>query len=683
VVDEAGAPLPGVTVQVGDQTTVTGDDGTWRFDALPRANALVRFEATGWRPDVRAVWLYREVAVTGVTLEPIALHAEAPGSVRFLFGGDSSFGRRFIDPSGATPLTEVPPDDPTALIQTSDPLPGTEHVLQAMAPLFATADVPVVNLESAVTDDPRTPHPTKDYVYFTRPGSLPGLVDLGVQYVSLGNNHTYDYLEQGVADTMANVTASELGWSGLGRTPEEAWAPYRHTWGGTPYSMVSATSVSGSQHAIGYVATDSQGGAADLRDDAWLQATVGGERAAGRVPIAILHTGQEYTVVPSAYAVDRDHAVIDAGAALVIAHHPHMAQGFGKYAGVPIAYCLGNFVFDQDRLETMTGVLIQAELTGDRVDSVQGIPIQIDDYQPRMSTGPLATSGLRRMAELSDVHVFPYAGRDLVDAPSEGVDRSVNVTVDVPEQGFAIVDLRPLEQPDESLAHVKGDGTVRPGRDILVHGTMEDMDVGGEPMKQPHWDLTASSRFPCVSGAHRGALGLCQTRDYHNTTDSVIAFRNRVRVWGDATDTPNKDLSLFGWVRGEGAGQISVVARYYASNGNALLGQETPVLLDGGTFDWRSFQVDLHMPPDVPGGDRDTNPRAVRLFLHSPPVPNGQSLVAWDDLAVIGWEDTLDARSGADLSTPNARDFLRFEAEPGAHTLELNFRREKPRRGSR
>ncbi len=675
VVDADGAPIAGSRVQVGEDVTTTDARGAWRVDGLHRRNALVQVEAEGYRPHVTSAWLYRPLTLDEVDLGMVALRPQLDGSVRFLFGGDMAFGRRYLDPDEQTPWDTLPPDDPQAVIQTSDPLPGSLAVIDAITPFLDAADVRVGNLESVVTDAPRTPHPTKAFVYFTLPGTLDALTAVGFDYVSLGNNHTYDYLSAGLDDTIAHVAASGLGFSGLGQTPETAWAPYRATWGGQSFSMISATTVDGRAHEIGYVANATQGGAADLTDTERLIATVRAEADAGHVPIAQWHMGNEYTIAPNDYALSRAEEAIDAGAALVVAHHSHVAQGFGAHEGVPIAYCLGNLFFDQDRLETMTGMLLQTELLDGAVVDMEGFPTQLERYLARPISGELADVSLRRWAEFSDTPVHIWGERLRLGAPARVVERDVEVTVDVPISGFAVIDLRSLARPGESLQWARGPVTARPGREIMWMGTMEDVDVDDEQMDVAHWDVTGGSRFPCLSGAYRGALGLCSVRNDQNTANSIIPFRNRVRVWGDATDTPNKDLTLYAMVKGENAGPLKAVVRYYASEGDVTFGEETAFVAAGGTFAWTPLYGDLDMPPDRAGGTRATNPRALRVFLHQYPTRRGEGWLAWDDVSVISWEETLDLGSGATLDTPHARDFLRVQAPAGSYRVDLRFAR--------
>jgi len=675
VVDAADTPLPGILVEAGGEQAVTDASGDFLLQGLHRHNVLVRFSADGWRTELVPAWLFRPLDVTEVDLETIVLAPADPATTRFVFGGDVAFGGGYMDPTRTVPPDTVPPPDPTALISTDDPLPGARSVMASVAPYLENADFPVVNLETVVTDDPATPHPDKDYHRFMLPPTADALAELGVSYVGLGNDHTYDYLEQGVTDTLASLDAAGIGHSGLGHDATEAWAPYRRTLAGTPYSFVSADSSSGRWYPISYVADDTKGGAADLTSISTMRSTLRTERDDGRVPIAMFHMGRLYTEEPSINARTYAAEAVNAGAALVIGHHPHDLQGFGMVNGVPVAWSLGDLALPLDRLDTTLELLVQADLAGSSVQGLQALPVYLERWVPRPVCGAVADHALRLAAQRSDIPTFPWANRLEVLSSGVPVDRDLTVQVDVPTSGWTVLDLRARLQPGESLEHVDGPVTVRVGEDLMLYGDLEDVDVDDEDMEVPYWGVSGASRFPCATGARRGTVGLCSTRHASNTGPSVISFRNRIRVEGDADNIPNKDLTVLGYARGTGSGPLSVMARYIASSGDLVFGQQTVWADPGGTFGWRPFAADLHLPPDVPNGDETTNPRAVRVFFRHDPPAVGSGIVHWDDLAVISWQPAEDATDGIALQTPHARDFVRVQAAPGTYTLHLVLRR--------
>lgn len=682
VVGPNGAPVAGAIVRMGEVYTTTTRQGRFTLRGLRRHNRLLEVEAPGFRQEFIFPQLVASVSVDSVELATTWLTPADATTSRFLFAGDVALGRRFLDPENVTPRGMTPPDNPLALILASMPVAGSQGVVKFVAPLFAEADYRVVNLESVVTDNPATPHPTKAFCFFTLPASLVALTDLGVQYVGLGNNHMFDYEALGVADTRAHLDRVGIGYSGAGSTPAQAFAPYRTEIGGQPYSMLAMTSVSGVEHAIHYVADATQGGAADLRDEGMVAGTIASEKAAGRRVIAMLHQGREYTFEPSADSILRLNQVTQAGADVVIAHHPHVAQGFGFNGPTLQVHSLGNFAFDSDRAETLWSLLARIDMQGGNVVQTTAMPIYIEDYRPRPMTTASSDMFLRRIAEFSNRYAaFARSDGSFLQVTANAdawrdVDTVQTVTVEVDADGHAVLDLRGLQPPGGALYSAVVDGGVQlwSGRDLLQFGDFEDADVDGDTLELARWDVSGSYSFPCVVDKVRGAAALCLRGKATQSSATAVALRNRVRVMGDADDTPNKRLTLFGYSQMQNSGPVTIRADYSPSEGSDALGSETAYANPGGTAAWASFETDLQMPADTVPSGPTINARAVRLFIKQQPPMMGESMLMFDDLAIIGWEDPVDGTGATPLVTPHARDFLRVEAAPGRYQVTLTFR---------
>ncbi len=682
VVSIDGSPLPQAKVELNGSSSSVDDDGTFVVAGVPRHNSELTLSAPGFKPTIVFVHLQKPIQEESVAVGSIALSPDGPDVVRFLFGGDTAFGRRFLDPAERAGPLELPVANPEALIDADAPAEGTRAALRHLQTLFLSADYPVVNLESPVTASPSEYHSQKQYTFYTLPDSLAVFPWLGVSYVSLGNNHVYDYLEDGLLDTLAALDEHGVAASGAGPDPESAFSPHRELLGGTTYSLLSMTSVSGSQNPPLYVATDdpTKGGAADLRDDERVGAAVSAEVDLGHVAIAQLHTGKEYSFWPTDFAREGMSLCVQSGASLVIGHHPHVAQGFAHEDGTLIVSSLGNLCFDQARLETMLGLLAEVDMRGSDVVATRGLPIYLEDYTPRPITGELAAHLIRRIGEVSEntsVLVEASAGRVLPTAVAlSTTEDHETVSVDI-GPGGAIVDLRPLRRPEQSLIFAQvsaSNSAISAGQDILLHGDFEDWDVDEERFELSRWDVTGQSSFPCLSGTHRGAVSLCSVRTSENRSTSVVAFRNRIRVLGEEVDAPNKDLSLVGYAKGDNAGEMWLETELYASVGSREFGRKEVWQHAGGDFDWTFFSANLELPVDEPGTDPLTdNPHALRFFYFHEPPSDGQGIVRLDDLAIVSWRPSVTASDGLTLTSPNPIDFLRISGPEGKVELQLTF----------
>jgi poly-gamma-glutamate synthesis protein (capsule biosynthesis protein) len=122
--------------------------------------------------------------------------------------------------------------------------------------------------------------------------------------------------------------------------------------------------------------------------------------------IVSMHAGTEYADKPDDSQVNFAHAAIDAGADLVIGHHPHVVQTMEKYKEKYIFYSLGNFVFDQMWFqETTEGLTIKAYFTKSGIGKISLSPITMENFaQPKITTYGDAEKILQRLE-------FPLASR--------------------------------------------------------------------------------------------------------------------------------------------------------------------------------------------------------------------------------------------------------------------------------
>jgi hypothetical protein len=345
----------------------------------------------------------------------------------------------------------------------------------------------------------------------------------------------------------------------------------------------------------------------------------------------------------------------------------------------------------------MTSYFVRVDQDGPTTVAARAIPVYREDYRPRLIGGRLANLLLRRVGEFSrNTVVFPYLGQGWEDAAPAFEEREVQVNVTIASATApAVLDLREpgLGASDESLSFIQAGAPLSAGlgRDLMWHGDFEDYDTDDAQLEAARWDVTGGSRFVCLTGAYRGVAGLCSSRSANSGTDSVTAYRNSVRVLGDATMDPNKDLSLVGYVRGQNAGPIQIVARYLTSEGGFQVGADESVFgQPAGTSDWHRFVTNLHMPADTTSDinlSPTQNARAVRVFLHHGAPASGAGIANFDEIAVVAWEGTdshdlspidLSPPGGVALKTPHARDFVRISGAAGTYPLTLRFRRYLP-----
>ncbi len=222
---------------------------------------------------------------------------------------------------------------------------GLQTVFQGTLPVMQRQDLLIGNLEGAVTNR-GTPTP-KSYNFRFDPEVLPALKTAGFDYFSITNNHCYDYGSIGFTDTLTHLDAHGLLTSGAGRTPKEAYSPSRMTIHGTDVTVLSVGAYP--QERNGFDGR-SQAQVTEKRPgivfsgQKFLETVTDTSSEAG-IDIVVAHGGQEWHSQPTLEQLRFYRACIEAGADLVLGHHPHVLQGMEAYRGGLIAYSLGNFIF--------------------------------------------------------------------------------------------------------------------------------------------------------------------------------------------------------------------------------------------------------------------------------------------------------------------------------------------------
>ena len=118
----------------------------------------------------------------------------------------------------------------------------------------------------------------------------------------------------------------------------------------------------------------------------------------------IFHMGIEYVALPPDWAIEGARAAIDVGATMVVTNHPHVIQGMEIYAGKPIVYSVGNFVFDQMfAIDVRQGLILEIAIRGNEVVGIRPRGFEIEDFnQPRLMTAGEHASQMDRFWRSTD-----------------------------------------------------------------------------------------------------------------------------------------------------------------------------------------------------------------------------------------------------------------------------------------
>jgi poly-gamma-glutamate capsule biosynthesis protein CapA/YwtB (metallophosphatase superfamily) len=273
--------------------------------------------------------------------------------------------------------------------------------LRYVADRLAAADVAVGNLESPLSDG-GSPWPGKDVHFRGDPRGVEGLEASGFTFLSLANNHILDYGTEALMDTVSALDLAGIGYAGAGIDRSAAWKPAVAIYGDTTVAFLSFSHIL----PAGFIATDSKAGLAPGRTDMEaVAAAIREAKAAHDYVLVSFHWGVEYVDDANGDQVRDARAAVDAGADMVLSHHPHVIQGVEFYNGGLIAYSLGDFVFDHYSRKTGEAFILEADLGPHGVDNVRAVPVYLYSIgQPKIVTGSEATDILERLKRISGPH---------------------------------------------------------------------------------------------------------------------------------------------------------------------------------------------------------------------------------------------------------------------------------------
>ena len=214
-----------------------------------------------------------------------------------------------------------------------------------------SADIMMLNNEFPYSDRGE-PLEDKQFTFRAKTSAVSYLNDLGVDIVSLANNHAYDYGEAAFNDTMTTLEDAGIVYVGAGRNLQEARRPVYYIINDVKIAIVSATQIERLDNPDTKGATDSSPGVFRCWNGDNLLETVRDARENSDFVIAYLHWGTE-NVDTIDWAQEKQAAeVAEAGADLIIGDHPHCLQQISVVKGVPVIYSLGNFWFNSKTLDT-------------------------------------------------------------------------------------------------------------------------------------------------------------------------------------------------------------------------------------------------------------------------------------------------------------------------------------------
>ncbi|MGI5837725.1 MAG: CapA family protein [Chloroflexota bacterium] len=259
--------------------------------------------------------------------------------------------------------------------------------------LLRGADLTLINLECVIATTGR-PWDRWPKVFHFRAGPLAidALLEAGVDFVSLANNHVLDYEEDALLEMLERLDTAGIARAGAGRDLAEASRPALLEANGLKVGVLAFT-----DNESGWAATEGRPGTNYLpatTDPEHFQRVEQGIDEARNLGAELVlisnHWGPNMRERPTQQFQQFARATIDAGADLYIGHSAHIIQGIEVYKGRPIFYDAGDFVDDyavDPVLRNDRSILIRCCIDSDGVNRIELIPVLIANFQVNLATG--------------------------------------------------------------------------------------------------------------------------------------------------------------------------------------------------------------------------------------------------------------------------------------------------------
>ncbi len=258
---------------------------------------------------------------------------------------------------------------------------GCAIIVEQVAEQLREADIAFGNLECPLSTV-GAHQPSGACIFRADPKTVKVLVLGGFDIVSLANNHTLNSGKAALMQTLEHLEEAGIAYVGAARDKERGSEPTFFAVRDIRIGFMAYTDLSFGHGS--YSKVD--------RELTRLRAQIQEAKNNCNLLIASYHWGEEYRRKPTSRQVRVAHASIEAGADVVLGHHPHVLEGVEIYRNKPILYSMGNFIFDQRSGERMESGIFDLHYTQGKGWRIEMTPVGI----PRSRLGPEYATGERR-----------------------------------------------------------------------------------------------------------------------------------------------------------------------------------------------------------------------------------------------------------------------------------------------
>jgi len=275
---------------------------------------------------------------------------------------------------------------------------GYDYPFRGVAAELKTGDITIANLESPLARG-GSEFTAKKFRFRGEPELAGALSQAGINLVTLANNHSMDFGGQALAETMHSLESADIAWIGAGSNLAQARKMALYTIKGKKIAFLGYSLT----QPLEFFAAKNRPGTAPGFEKMYVEDIRRARQAADYV-IVSFHWGTEGKSEIQPYQRTVAHKAIDAGADVIIGHHPHVLRGVERYKTGLVLYSLGNFTFASKGTAADSAAMLRLRFAEGKREA-ELLPLDINyrrvGFQPRAASGKQAAAIIAQLNRLS------------------------------------------------------------------------------------------------------------------------------------------------------------------------------------------------------------------------------------------------------------------------------------------
>ncbi|MFZ4854824.1 MAG: CapA family protein [Desulfuromonadaceae bacterium] len=277
---------------------------------------------------------------------------------------------------------------------------GYDYPFNGVRKELAAGDINLANLESPIAKSGKE-YSGKKYRFRAEPQVAKALRSAGLNLVTLANNHSMDFGGEALAETLQHLSDNGIAWIGAGENLSEARKMALYTIKGKKIAFLAFSLT----QPIDFFARQDRPGTAPGYEKP-VTADIAGARNKADYVIVSFHWGKESNATVQQYQRNAAHNAIEAGADVIIGHHPHILQGIERYKNGIIFYSLGNFTFASKSPAADVSAIIRLTMADNRREA-EILPLDVlnrrVNFQPQLLKGAKGAAVIEKLNRLSEI----------------------------------------------------------------------------------------------------------------------------------------------------------------------------------------------------------------------------------------------------------------------------------------